>query len=182
LDDFSFNAAYLVRLRDRDPSTLAHFCDFFYLPIRNRIRHKITRDRADDLTQEVFLAALGRIDAGEPQDPQKLPGYVFGICSNLIMQGWRHKPTDIPVDADLSILPDVKERADARLLRELDGRMVHRILEKLSARDRDAIHRVFFLQQDRKRAAREMKISPENLRLILCRALKRFRIEWDGLQ
>ena len=80
LHDYTFDAEYLARLRARDPGTLAHFYDFFKLPVRNKIRHRCRWEDADDLVQDVFVAALKRIDAGEPEDPAKLPVYILGIC------------------------------------------------------------------------------------------------------
>jgi RNA polymerase sigma factor (sigma-70 family) len=182
LTDFTFDAEYLVRLRDREPGTLAHFCDFFYLPVRNSVRHRVTVERADDLVQDIFVATLTRIDAGEPNDPSKLPGYVFGVCRNVLLQGWRKARKHLPVDIDLSFFPDLEDRADVRLIKELDKRVVQNVMQRLAGRDRDAINRVFFLQQDRDAAAKGMNISQGNLRVILCRAMKRFRIEWDIFQ
>jgi len=169
-------------MRDRDPSTLAHFCDYFYLPIRNKVRHRFPRDVSDDLVQDVFVAALTRIDAGEPEHPQKLACYLFGICDKLILRVWRRERFNNPVvDFDPSLLPDARDRADIQLMKHLDERRVHRTLENLSSpRDRDALNRVYLLQEDRETVAREMGISRTQLRVILCRALQRFRDGWDN--
>jgi RNA polymerase sigma factor (sigma-70 family) len=177
----TFDAAYLARLRDRDAATLAHFCDHFYLPIRNYVRNKFARGPADDLVQDVFLAALKRIDAGQPQDATKLPAYMFGISNRLIMRGYSDARRDASVDIDTTLFPDLTDGAEVQILRALDQKMVRRLLSKLSSRDRDAIDRVFFQQQDRPTAASQMGVSQEYLRLILCRALKRFRGEWDSI-
>jgi len=146
------------------------------------MRHSFRRQDADDLVHDVFVAALTRIDAGEPRDPQKLPGYVFGVCRNVILKGWDENRKRATVDADLSLFADLIASAEAQLIRELDARLVRWILQKLSTRDRDALNRIFFLEQDRATAAREMGTTTENLRLILCRALQRFSREWDNIQ
>jgi RNA polymerase sigma factor (sigma-70 family) len=182
LDLFNFDAHYLVRVRERDPVTLAHFCDFFFLPIRNHIKHKLPRGPVDDIVQDVFVAALKRIDAGEPKEPCKLPGYVFGISNLLILRGISAIHKENVVDIDPSLFADARDRADVQVIKGLNQALVQRVVQKLSARDRDAINRVYFLQQDRPTAARGMNISQERLRTILCRALKRFRIEWDNIQ
>ncbi len=182
MDHFNFDADYLVRVRRRDPATLAHFCDFFFLPIRNHVRHKLPRGPVDDIVQDVFLAALKRIDAGEPKEAGKLPGYLFGISNLLILRGIGAIRRDNVVDIDPALFADAKDRADVQVIKGLNQTLVQRVVRKLSSRDRDAINRVFFLQQDRPTAAREMSVSPERLRTILCRALKRFRIEWDNIQ
>ena len=182
MTDFTFDADYLVRLRDREPGTISHFCDFFYIPVRNSLRHRVSRELADDLVQDVFVATFTRIDAGEPNDPAKLPGYVFGVCRNVLLQGCRKARKHQAVDIDLSLFPDLEDRADVRLIRQLDARVVQKVMQRLSVRYRDAINRVFFLHQDRDAAAKAMNVSRGNLRVILCHAMKRFRIEWDIYQ
>jgi len=179
LHDYTFDSEYLTRLRARDSGTVAHFCDFFYLPVRNKIRHKSRSEDAADLVQDVFVAALKRIDAGEPEDPAKLPGYIFGICNRVILQHWSGKKSrkDV-VDLDAVVLKDLRESADVMLSNELQARRVREILQRLPARYRDAINRIYFEEQGRAEIASDDGVSRANLRLILCRALKRFRAEW----
>ena len=184
MDQLNFDAAYLVRLRDRDPGTLDHFCGYFHMRIRSFALHNLPNGMANDFVQDVFVAVLTRVDAGEPQDPGKLPAYVYGVARLLVLRGYRVLGRDKTrvADVDPSLFPDLQDRADIRMIRELNAGLVRRLIGKLSARDRDAIERVFFRDQDRPTAAREMGITQEGLRVILCRALKRFRREWDNIQ
>ena len=182
LDSSPCDAAYRLRLRERDVPTVTHFTDFFYVPIRNKIRHGVSSKQADDLVQDVFVAIFSRIDAGEPQDPAKLAGYVFGICRHILLRNWDPKRHINLVDADLSLFADARDRADIRLIKKLDQGLVHRIIQRMQPRDREVIERIIFQEQDRPTAAREMGVTQDNLRLILCRALKRFRTDWDSLQ
>jgi RNA polymerase sigma-70 factor (ECF subfamily) len=182
LDHFNFDAAYLVRLRDRDPGTLDHFCDYFHMRLRSYAVHNLPSGMANDFVQDLFVTVLTRVDAGEPQDPCKLPAYVYGIARMLALQGYRTINKNRVADIDPSLFPDLQDRADIRMIRELNAGLVRRLIGRLSARDRAAIERVFFREQDRPTAAREMGISQECLRTILCRALKRFRREWDNIQ
>jgi RNA polymerase sigma factor (sigma-70 family) len=182
LRDYTFDVEYLRRLRARDASTLAHFCEFFYLPVRNKARHKCRRCQdADDLVQDVFLAALKRIDAGEPKDPAKLANYVFGICSKVLLRDWSKRHEENFVDLDTVVLKDVKEGADVLLEKESQARMSVEALNKLPPKHRDPIERVVLQGQDRADLAYEYGVSQANLRLILCRALKRLRVEYHKL-
>jgi RNA polymerase sigma factor (sigma-70 family) len=182
LDQFNFDAAYLVRLRDRDPGTLDHFCDYFHMRIRSYAVHHLPSGMANDFVQDVFVTVLTRVDAGEPQDPGKLAAYVYGIARMLVFQYLRNIGKPRAADIDPSLFPDLQDRADIRMIRELNASLVRRQVGRLSARYRDAIERVFFREQDRPTAAREMGISQECLRVILFRALKRFRREWDNME
>lgn len=176
---FGFDAAYLARLRARDQRTFDHFYEYFYIPIRNRVRRSVRNQDADDLVQEVFTAVIAQIDAGQPRVPEKLPGYVFGICRNLTFQQWdRNKKTTVAPEVDLSKLADMQATIEARLIRSLDSDLVQFVLQRLAHSYREAINREFVLEQDRTTAARAMDTTTSNYRLILCRALKRFREEW----
>lgn len=177
---FSFDAAYLARLRARDDNTFNHFYEYFYIPIRNRVRRSVPNQDADDLVQEVFAAVIIQIDAGQPREPQKLPGYVFGICRNMTFQEWDQKAKNKSAAAstELSRLADLQATIEARLIRSLDVDLVQFVLQRLANSYREAINREFVLEQDRQTAARAMETTTSNYRLILCRALKRFREEW----
>lgn len=180
--DYTFDIGYLTRLRARDSSTLAHFCDFFYLPVRNKARHKCRRwQDADDLVHDVFVAALKRIDAGEPEDPAKLPSYIFGICSKMLLRLWSEEPVENVVDLEAVDLKEVGERVDIRLENEFEARMLRQALKEMPPKPRDVIDRVYLQEQDRADVASEYGVSQANLRLILFRALKRLRGEWDRL-
>lgn len=182
MDDHTFDIGYLTRLRAREPSTLTHFCDFFYLPIRNKARHECPLQDADDLVQDVFLAALKRIDAGEPEDPAKLPSYIFGICNKMLLRSWsRKKSGQNFVDVEAAVLEDVRERVDVRLDNELQARKLQQVLDKLPPKYRDVIVRIFLREEDRAVIASEYDVTAANLRLILCRALKRSRKQWDSI-
>ncbi len=67
---FGFDAAYLARLRARDQRTFYHFYEYFYIPIRNRVRRSVRNQDADDLVQEVFTAVIAEIDAGNRAYPK----------------------------------------------------------------------------------------------------------------
>ena len=142
---FSFDAAYLARLRDRDQSTLDHFCEYFYLPVRNKVKHNFPGRDIDDVVQDVFVAAIARIDRGEPRDPQKLPGYVFGVCRHLILREFSGRKRVPIADVEISGFADLQASIETRLIQDLNRRRVQRILARLSERDREAINREFML-------------------------------------
>jgi len=178
--NFIFDDDYLARLRAKDRQTQNHFYDYFYIPIRNKVRHSFHGPDSDDVVQDVFAKAFERIDAGEPREPHKLPGYLFGICHNLLLQEYsRRRNQGAVTDVDMSKFEDRRESIEARLISKLDKSRVEFILEKLPQRYREAIERVYLWEQDRRMAALAMKTTIDNLRLILCRALQRFREEWE---
>ena len=179
LHDYTFDAEYLARLRARDPVTLAHFSDFFKLPIRNKIRQRCRWEDAEDLVQDVFVAALKRIDAGEPEDPAKLPVYILGICKRTLLRHWDN-PGRNAVDVETVALADVQETADVRLDCELQARRVREVVSKLPPKYRDAVEYVYLQEQSRADIASKNGLNRSTLRLHLCRALKRLKKEWHS--
>jgi RNA polymerase sigma-70 factor (ECF subfamily) len=89
-----------------------------------------TRDSeaARDLTQDVFLAVLAAVRAGQLRDPEKLPAFVQGTARNLINNFLRSRThraeCDLP-DAELrggDLVDDLELAERQRLLRrELDS-------------------------------------------------------------
>jgi RNA polymerase sigma factor (sigma-70 family) len=177
--DYTFDAEYLARLRARDPDTLAHFYNFFKVPVRNKIRHRCRWEDAGDLAQDVFVAALKRIDAGEPEDPRKLPVYILGICKRMLLRHW-DDPGKNAVDVETVALADAQETADIRLDDELQARRVRQLVQELPPRYRDAIEQVYLKEQSRADITSENGLSRSILRLRLCRALKRLKKEWHS--
>jgi len=126
LDQFNFDAAYLVRLRDRDPGTRDHFCDYFHMRIRSFAMHNLPGGMANDFVQDVFVTALTKVDAGEPQDPGNLPAYVYGVAGLLALQGYRAIGKTRVTEIDPNLFSDLQDRADIQdrnEIREILGRL-----------------------------------------------------------
>ncbi len=177
----NFDADYLARLRAKDPRTQDHFYGFFKTPIRNYIKHRVRWEDIEDLFQDVFAAVLEQIESGQPAEPDKLDRYIMGICRNKILKSWKPNPERQIDPADQTFV-DLVDSIEGRLITEADQAKVHRVLARLVARYREVITRVFLWGQDRETIAREMGETRENIRLILCRALQRFKREWDIAQ
>jgi len=181
-NDFVFDADYLARLRARDKMTEDHFYQHFRLTIRNKLWHKVPAGEVEDLSQSVFTEAFRKIYDGKPDEPGKLPSYVMQVCHNLICKYYDEKSKGLKIAGEDREFADVLASPEARLLREAERQKVNLILGRLIARYREVIDRIFFRDQDRETVAREMGESRENVRLILCRALQRFKLEWDSGQ
>ena len=177
--NFTFDAEYLARMRARDKATLKHFYECFALPIRNRVAHSVAWQDVDDLVQDFFAAILPRIDAGQPRDPAKLPGYVIHTCQNLIYHHWRRGKKNSLLVNEFSEFVDVCESVEAQMIRGLNNQPVQQILQELPVRYREAIHRRFVLEEDTPTAAKAMGTTSQNFRLILCHTLRRFRELWE---
>lgn len=143
------------------------------------MRSQFKWDEADDLAQDVFVAALQGIDAGAPREPSKLPAYMVGICKNVARRRIGDIVKNNTVDIADSDFPGHEVSVEDRLIGKSLVRAVQKVLRTLSARDREALIREFYFGQDRSQASRELGVSRDRLRLILCRALQRFGAKWN---
>jgi RNA polymerase sigma factor (sigma-70 family) len=175
LDAVLFDDEYLNRLRMRDPQTEEHFYAYFRLSIRTFMRARFRRwEDADDLTQQVFLAALEKIDGGAPREASKLPGYMRGISDNVAHDFIRKNRRYQAIDYDFDQLSGSEISAEKALItRQLIERM-HNATEKLKPREQEALEREL-AGQSREAIAVKLGVSGAHLRLILLRARERVR-------
>lgn len=179
LEQVTFDDQYLARLRARDKEAVDQFYQSFYLPIRNFMRMRFRWEDADDLTQQVFLAALEKIDSGAPRDAKKLPGYITGISKYISRQHTRHIGHDrlAETDFDFSRLSGTEASTEASLITKQLVRVMSNIVEQLPSREREALRRE--LQgQPREEIAKALGVNVSNLRLIIYRAWDHVRLEW----
>ena len=84
-----FDQAYLERLRRGDDETAKHFDRYFRRVVRAKVWGKFSRQVEEDLIDDVMAAAIENVMQGQPRDASYLPGYICGICLNLMRQAMR---------------------------------------------------------------------------------------------
>ena len=122
---------------------------------------------ADDLAQEVFLAALQSLDRVDPQ--QGIRGYLLGIARNQARLAWRARMKN----SGEALFEAIASRGDAA---EPDGRSdrrvsaLHECLKALAPKALDVVLRFYREEQACEEISREIGTSPGNIRSILTRA------------
>ena len=88
--------AELVRQKDRKASAelVAQYADIVYAFIAHRLQPNVSQ--AEDLTQEVFLAALRSIDAY--RGSSSLRQWLLGIARNKVQDYYRQRVREMPLD------------------------------------------------------------------------------------
>lgn len=95
--------------RIRDGSTageeelVLRFQDRIYVLAEVRMRDP---EAAHDLTQEVLMAVIRALRAGQLQDPERLAGYVLGVAHNLISNALRSRKEAVSPFDDRIPSPD----------------------------------------------------------------------------
>lgn len=123
-----------------DPRDFAPLYDRYAVPIYRFCFRKVgDPDVANDLTAQIFLRALERIDRYTPRPGATFRSWLFAIARNTITDRWRrHRPTT-PLDTDLHILTDADPGPETRAVHgdELNRLLV--VLDRLPASHRDII-------------------------------------------
>jgi len=174
------HTALVQRIRAGDSAAEAELYGAFYRGVF-LIATVRTRDSeaARDLTQDVFLAVLGAVRAGQLRDPEKLPAFVQGTARNLINSFLRSRERRAECD-----LPDAELRG-GDLVDDLElaerQRLVRRELESFEPVDRKLL--VWSVLEGHSLAdiARRLNLSHDAVRARKSRLVKKIAEKLAGL-
>ncbi|MCG8460239.1 MAG: sigma-70 family RNA polymerase sigma factor, partial [Holophagales bacterium] len=139
-----------------------------------------TRDSAvaEDLCQETFLLAIGKLRSGEVRDASKLTHYLASVARNLAIEHYR-KVGRRQTEADS---PALEEALTARpgpfadLEREEEAELVRLVLDELPVgRDREILYRFYLAEEDRESIAGDHGLTTAQLNRLLYRARQRYK-------
>ncbi len=183
LELFSFDKAYVDRLRGGDPATEQHFVSYFgqILGIMLRARY-LSPERVEDVRQETFtrVIAILRRDGGVRQ-PERFGAFVNSICKNVLRENTRDVYRTQPLAADHLETPDPAKVLDLEraLISKETKEKVREILGEMKQRDRDLLRAIFLEEKDKNEVCQEFGVDREYLRVLLHRAKGRFRATFD---
>jgi RNA polymerase sigma-70 factor (ECF subfamily) len=173
---YLFDGDYVQRLRDGDPATESHFVSYFrqILRIKLRARHLDT-DIIEDLQQETFIRVFRTLRADGLRQPERIGAYVNTVCTHVLQEHYRSHSRNQPLqDTDLE-RPDKVLNLEKLLIAEEVRERVRQALESLSARERDIVRAVFFLDTDKDDVCRQFRVNRDYLRVLLHRAIEHLR-------
>jgi len=161
---FSFDKAYVDRLRDGDPLTEQHFVAYFEQLLRIKLRYRrLTSDIVEDLRQETFIRVIANLrkDRGVRQ-PERFGAFVNSICNNALQEHYRS-------------LADKVLDLEGMLVSKQSAEQVRRILAGMPKRDRDLLRAIFLQEKDKDAVCKEMGVDREYLRVLIHRAKDKFK-------
>lgn len=135
------------------------------------LRHLRTPAAADDLMQQVMVMLIERLRAGALRDPAQLVSFVFGICRMVVLELRRGTARR---ERLLEIYGDVLAPAETRAP-NLDSARLADCLERLPERERTILLLTFYDDLPADTLARELNLTPGNVRVIRHRGLERLR-------
>jgi RNA polymerase sigma-70 factor, ECF subfamily len=174
----TFDASYVNKLRAGDAPTEQHFVAYFSELILLKLRPRLRQpEQIEDVKQETFSRALSLIRSeGGLRHAERLGPLVNSICNNVLMEQYR-------VSGRVEALPDevaerlVETRPNAlnKVIADDTQRVVRRVLDELSERDRGLLRAVFLEERDKDEVCTELGVDRDYLRVLLHRAKGSFR-------
>ena len=135
-------------------------------------RHLRDDDDAHDLMQQVMVATIEKLRAGELREPERIVSFVFGMCRMVTMEirrGSRRREQLLEeFGADLTI-------ADIATAPRLDEAKVAACLERLAERERSVLILSFYEEEHADKVGETLGLSAGNVRVIRHRAIERLR-------
>jgi len=176
MDLFTFDDAYIQRLRERDPATVEHFSNYFRevlsAKIRNWLRGTRSTEELDDVLQEVFLRTLQRLD--QVRESSKFGSFVHSVCINVLQEAGRNGNRLVPFEDG----SDFADRTD--LPREIEKKevaaAVHLVLAIMPARDAKILRDIWIDEIPREEVGIRHDVTQSYLRVLVLRAKDKFRV------
>jgi len=166
-------AALALAVAGGDRAAEAELCRRFAGRIRfYGLRHLRDRHAAADLVQQVLMTALERLRAGRLREPQRLASFILGMCRMTVLDIRRGTARRERLLETWGTTEEALEAPEPRLL---DGARLAACLERLTERERTLLVLSFVADLPADEAARELALTPGNVRVIRHRALARLR-------
>jgi len=177
LELFTFDKAYVDRLRNGEPATEQHFVAYFghLLGIMLRARY-LPPEKVDDVRQETLtrVIAILRREGGVRQ-PERFGAFVNSICKNVLRESARDWHRSQALQQDHLELPDKIVDLEKSLIRQQTKEKVREILGEMKPRDRQLLRSLFLEERGKDEVCREFGVDRQYLRVLLHRAKERFR-------
>jgi RNA polymerase sigma-70 factor (ECF subfamily) len=169
-----------------DRTAAAALCQRFTPAVRAFARRRlVTTEAVDEFTQDVMLVLIEALDAGKLEQPERLPGFVLGICKNLARDRARQRERRSGLLATYaaelpSFVPPTAEKPTYEILHLED------CLSSLSARAREIVRLAYAEAASPAEIAATLAVSEGNARVLRHRTLAALRecmsrrISWEA--
>jgi RNA polymerase sigma-70 factor (ECF subfamily) len=180
MEQAAFDREYVQKLVVGDFEVQRHFVAYFAPLLHVKLRAKLrSRSLIEDVRQETYLRVLQSLRQRGIHNPERLGAFVNTVCNNVIYEMLRATYRHSPMPEDMPDLPDARDGPADQLVCDERKRIVERVLDTLSERDRQLLRKVYFEEQDKTKLCEEMQINGEYLRVLIHRARGRFKSVYE---
>jgi RNA polymerase sigma-70 factor (ECF subfamily) len=181
---FSFDEAYLKRLRERDFPTEQHFVAYFRKLLLIKLRSRLRSSQAvDDIAQETFLRVFKAMQSeGGIRQPERLGAFVNSVCNNVLQEFYRSVDHGASLDDDAPEPVDKLIDLEGFLVTKQTREQVRKVLALLGDKDRQLLRSIFLEEKEKDDVCREFGVDRDYLRVLLHRAKQSFRTYYERSQ
>jgi RNA polymerase sigma-70 factor (ECF subfamily) len=181
VDFFSFDKAYVDRLRNGDPPTEHHFVAYFDQLLRIKLRSRtLTSDKVEDLRQETYIRVIAAVRReGGVRQPERFGAFVNSICNNVLLEHYRSSGRNQPLEDAHFEIPDKVLDLEGMLVAKQASQRVREILDDMPERDRALLRAIFLEEKEKDAVCREFGVDRDYLRVLLHRAKDKFRALYE---
>ena len=180
MDFFTFDKAYVERLREGDPSTEEHFVGYFEQLLRIKLRSRmLTPDKVEDLRQETFIRVIAVVRKDGVRQPERFGAFVNSICNNVLLEHYRSSAKSQPLEDAHMDMPDKMLDLDGMLVTKQSAERVRRTLDGMPKRDRDLLRGIFLEEKEKDSVCQELGVDREYLRVLVHRAKDKFKALYE---
>jgi RNA polymerase sigma-70 factor (ECF subfamily) len=173
---FTFDDDYVRRLREGDRDAVEHYYRYFNHFLRLKLGGRVPAGDIDDIIGEVHFRVFRFLLSGKPiHDSSRFGAFVFRFNDNIVSE--RRRASHLTVEPDDTLPADVDVLRD--LLRDETKSRVRRTLDSLPERDAKILTAVFLDERDRDDICQELGVDREYLRVLIYRAIEKFRDKHD---
>jgi RNA polymerase sigma-70 factor (ECF subfamily) len=171
-------AKLVARIHDRDGAAMEELYAVFEKGIRYFLLRNLGPDELDDRVHDCFVIVAQAIQNGELREPSRLMGFVRTVVKRQIAASIETAVTRRRTHADyedtLFTVSDWKDDPERSLLARQRAEIANRVLNGISARDREILERFYVKEQSQEQICAEMSLSYNQFRLLKSRAKARF--------
>jgi RNA polymerase sigma-70 factor, ECF subfamily len=174
---FSFDDAYLQRLRNRDFQTEQHFVAYFTKLILIKLRSRMCSFQfIEDIRQETFVRVFKALGSeGGIRSGEGLGAFVNSVCNHVLLESYRSSARTGPQGDQAADVPDKTIDLDGVLVSKQTRERVQEVLDRLPEKDRRLLRALFIEEKAKDEICRDFGVNREYLRVLVHRAKQSFR-------
>jgi RNA polymerase sigma-70 factor (ECF subfamily) len=132
----------------------------------------------EDLSQDTFRIALGKIRKGDVREPERLSGFICGIARNVAIDHIRRRQRAINQEeiGNAEQIPDPQADQFEQLWRKERAEIVRQTIKELKVeRDREVLSRYYIAEEDKEQICADLGLTSQQFNSVIFRALKRYK-------
>jgi RNA polymerase sigma factor (sigma-70 family) len=181
MDLFAFDDDYVRRLREGDRWTVEHYLEYFRLFLTAKLRKRgVPSGDVGDLIQETHARVFNELRGDQGiRDGHRFGAYVSSVCNHVLQEYWRLRVRETEELKDVFPSPDnpFEDSSNKETVARVERTL--RRLAKENQRDADLLRDFFLRELDKDAICLKYDVDRNYLRVLVHRALKKFRELYD---